>query len=162
MDNLDVMTLADDLTISAEAIIKHQQFLDSKRIYAVLDYMQVLNRPISEYFELIQEQYYEEEADHKLTLQNLDQPIKATTDRIMTNHVDGFVNQGEINFTYNHEDPFAEGKYDRKVDFHVLSYGLKVIGAVVPVMGVEALKQHVSKDAILSLGLSTYALEHQA
>ena len=162
MNNLDAITLADDLTISADAIIKHQQFLDSKRIYEVIDYLNVLDHPINEYFEMKQETYYETESDHKLTLQNLEEPLKLVADRILTNHVDGFVEQNEINFTYNHEDPFTDGKYDRKVDFHVLSYGLKVIGAVILVIGVEALKQHVSKDGILSLGLATYALEHQA
>ena len=68
----------------------------------------------------------------------------------MTNHVDGYVDKDEINLTYNHE-----------IDYHVITYSLKVIGAVQSIAAKD-LEEVLSKDAVLSLGLATYALEHNA
>ena len=83
--------------------------------------------------------------------------MRELSDRILTNHVDGYVDQDEINLTYNHEDPLQDGSYDRATDLHVLLYSLKVIGAV-RAIAPNDLKKVLSKDAVLSLGLAANAL----
>ena len=43
----------------------------------------------------------------------------------------------------------------------IITYSLKVIGAVQSIAAKD-LEEVLSKDAVLSLGLATYALEHNA
>lgn len=158
MNTIDSLTLADDLQLAGTKIIKKQQPLDAERVYKFIDSLAVLDKPISAYFTMKQEDYYENESDKKLTLQHLTEPLADMHDRILTNHVDGYVQNDEINFTYNHEDPYADDYYSRKTDFHVLSYSLKVVTAMIPVIGADNLKTKISKDAILSIGLAAYNL----
>lgn len=157
MDNLTTMTLADDIALSQEKIINGQQDLNTKRIYNEINSLGILDKPIEDYFDMTQDEYYNSESDGKLTLLHLDQPLRELNDRILTNHVDGYVDQDEINLTYNHEDPWQDGSYDRATDLHVLLYSLKVIGAV-RAIAPDDLKKVLSKDAVLSLGLAVAAL----
>ena len=161
MEKLDTMMLADDLALSQDKILSGEQQLDTEAIYKVIDNLNVLNNPIKDYFEMTQEQYYEAESDHKLTLLNLSDKLVNLHDRILTNHVDGYVDKDEINLTYNHENPYADDMYNAEVDYHVLTYSLKVIGAV-QAIAAEDLQEVLSKDAVLSLGLATYALAQNA
>ena len=101
MDNLTTMTLADDIALSQEKIINGQQDLNTKRIYNEINSLSILDKPIEEYFDMTQDEYYNSEFDGKLTLLHLDQPLRELNDRILTNHVDGYVDQEEINLTYN-------------------------------------------------------------
>lgn len=157
MDNLTTMTLADDLAVSQDKIISGQQDLDTKKIFQEIDNLGVLNKPITDYFTMSEDEYYNSESDGKLTLIHLTDPLSNLHDRILTNHVDGYVDKDEINLTYNHEDPFEDGNYDRTTDMHVLLYSLKVIGAV-RAIAPNDLKTVLSKDAVLSLGLAANAL----
>lgn len=157
MEKLDIMMLADDLALSAEKIASGEQAFAADQVYAMIDSLQVLAHPIKDYFAMSEEDYYENESDHKLTLLNLDQPLGQLHDRILTNHVDGYVDKNEINLAYNHEDPYADGIYAASVDLHVLVYSLKVIGAV-NAIAAATLKEVISKDAVLSLGLAAHAL----
>lgn len=158
MDKFAIMTLADDLTLSQEQILSGQQDLDIERIYKALDGLKVLAKPVQSYLDASQESYYNsEESDHKLDLLHLSEPMQDVHDRILTDHVDGFVDQGKIHLTYNHEDPYADGVYDPEVDFHVLAYSLKVIGAVYSIAS-EDLCKVLSKDAVLSIALTANAL----
>lgn len=161
MNHFDTMMLADDLALSQDQIVQGQQGLDDERVYKVIDNLHVLKKPINEYFSMTEEQYYETESDHLLNLLHLDQKLTQLHDRILTNHVDGYVDKDELNLTYNHEDPYEDGSYDKTTDFHVLMYSLKVIGAVQAVAA-EDIPNILSKDAVLSLGLATYALKHNA
>jgi hypothetical protein len=158
MDKFAIMTLADDLALSQDQILNGQQDLDTKRINKALDSLKVLANPVQSYLDDSQESYYNsDESDHKLDLLHLSEPMAAVHDRILTNHVDGFVDQNKIHLTYNHEDPYADGVYDPEVDFHVLSYSLKVIGAVYSV-DPDDLRKVLSKDAVLSIALAANAL----
>lgn len=157
MKKLDTMMLADDLALSQDKILSGEQNFDAESIYTVIDNLNVLNNPIKDYFEMSEEQYYEAESDHKLALLNLSEKLVNLHDRILTNHVDGYVDKDEINLTYNHEDPYEDDLYNPEVDYHVLVYSLKVIGAV-QVVAAKDLQEVLSKDAVLSLGLATYTL----
>lgn len=157
MEKLDTMMLADDLALSQDKVLNNEQSFDAEAVYKVIDNLGVLNNPIKDYFKMTQEQYYEAESDHKLTLLNLSDQLINLHDRILTNHVDGFVDQDQINLTYNHEDPYEDDLYNPETDYHVLVYSLKVIGAVQAVASKD-LKEVLSKDAALSLGLAAYAL----
>lgn len=156
MENLTTMNLADELAASQDQIISGEEKLDLEKIFAEIDSLHILDKPIKDYLLMKSEDYYEE-SDSKLTLLNMDQPLSEVEDRILTNHVDGYVDKNEINLTYNHENPFEDGNYDRATDFHVLLYSLKVIGAVRAVDAVD-LQKVLSKDAVLSLGLAANAL----
>jgi hypothetical protein len=160
MDKLTITTLADDLAVSQEQIIAGQQTLDEKRVYAVLDGLGILDHSITTYFDQSQDAYYGSESNHQLNLLNLQYPLKDLQDRILTNHVDGFVDQNKLHLTYNHENPFEDGLYSRETDFHVLLYSLKVIGAVYSIAP-DDLTKVLTKDAVLSLGLAAYSLVHQ-
>lgn len=161
MEKLDTMMLADDLALSQDKILSGEQNFDAEAVYKVIDNLRVLNNPIKDYFEMTEEQYYEAESDHKLTLLNLSDKLVDLHDRILTNHVDGYVDKDEINLTYNHEDPYEDDLYNAEVDYHVLTYSLKVIGAVQSIAAKD-LREVLSKDAVLSLGLATYALAQNA
>lgn len=160
MDKLTITTLADGLAVSQVQIIAGQQSVDEKRVYAALDDLSILDHSITTYFDQSQDSYYNSESNHQLNLLNLQDPLKNLHDRILTNHVDGFVDQGKIHLTYNHENPFEDGIYSRETDFHVLLYSLKVIGAVYSI-DPQDLTRVLTKDAVLSLGLAAYNLAHQ-
>lgn len=157
MEKLAIMTLADDLAANQESILNQEIDFDAEAVYQAIDSLKVLHNPIKEYFKMTQEEYYDTESDHKLTLINLSEQLTDLHDRILTNHVDGFVDQNEINLTYNHENPYEDDFYNNVVDFHVVTYGLKVIGAVQAIAAKE-LQAVLSKDALLSIGLATYSL----
>ena len=121
MEKMTTTTLADDLALAQEKILNDQQELDVDRIDQVIDSLGVLTKPVVQYLDAKQEAY-DAESDHKLTMLQLSQPIKALHDRILTNHVDGYVDQKEIHFTYNHEDSYEDGAYDPEKEFHFLVY----------------------------------------
>ncbi len=158
MEKLEIVTLADDLAANQESILNKETDFDAEAVYRVIDNLHVLHKPIKEYFGMTQEEYYDTESDHKLTLIKLSEQLTDLHDRILTNHVDGFVDKNEINLTYNHENPYEDGFYNDIVDFHVVSYSLKVIGAVEEVAQ-KTLQGVLSKDALLSIGLAAHALE---
>lgn len=161
MEKLETMILADDLALSQDKILSGEQNFDAEAVYKVIDQLGILNNPIKDYFDLTQEQYYEAESDHKLALLQLSNNLVDLHDRILTNHVDGYVDKNEINLTYNHEDPYQDDLYNAEVDYHVLTYSLKVIGAV-QAIAAEDLHEVLSKDAVLSLGLASHALAKNA
>src|SRR5699024_11452282 len=105
-------------------IINSQQDLNTKRIYNEINSLDILDKPIEEYFDMTQDEYYNSESDGKLTLLHLDKPLRELSDRILTNHVDGYVDQDEINLTYNHENLLPDGCYDLATDLHVLLYSV--------------------------------------
>lgn len=159
MDNLTTMTLTDELAAKQDEIISGEEKLNLSKIYDEINSLEVLAKPIQDYFEMTQDEYYNSESDGKLNLLQLNEKLGSLNDRILTNHVDGYVDKGEVNFTYNHENPTIDGLYDRKTDFNVLLYSLKVIGAV-RAIAPDELKKVLSKDAVLSLGLAAHALEN--
>ena len=80
-------------------------------------------------------------------------------DRVQVNHVDGSLEGHDINFTYNHEDPYAEKEYQVKTDINLVNYSFTVIGAVYDNTIVADVRNSISKDAILSIGLAAHAIE---
>lgn len=157
MDKLATMELADELAAAQDKILNGEEKLDTARVYQAIDDLGVLNDPISKYFDRTEDEYYETESDHYLALTNLSSKLSDLHDRILTNHVDGFVDKDEINFTYNHENAYADDSYVARVDMHVLVYGLKVLGATLAIAP-EDVRSVLSKDAVLSLGLAAHAL----
>ena len=153
MEKLDTMMLADDLALSQDKILNGEQDFDAEAVYKVIDNLGVLNNPIKDYFNMTEEQYYEAESDHKLTLIKLSDKLTSLHDRILTNHVDGYVDKDE--------DPYEDDMYDPATDYRVIVYSLKVIGAV-QAIAARDLQEVLSKDAVLSIGLAAYALAHNA
>lgn len=161
MEKLDTMTLADNLADNQESILNQEIDFDAEAVYRVIDNLHVLHKPVKDYFGMTQEQYYETESDHKLTLINLSEQLTDLHDRILTNHVDGYADQNKINLTYNHENPYEDDFYNESVDLHVVTYSLKVIGAV-QAIAPKVLQEVLSKDAVLSIGLAAHALADNA
>ena len=161
MEKLDTMMLADDLALSQDKILNGEQDFGAEAVYRVIDNLGVLNNPIKDYFDMTEEQYYEAESDHKLTLIKMDSKLTDLHDRILTNHVDGFVDKDEINLTYNHENPYEDDLYDPTTHYREIVYSLKVIGAV---QAIEAkdLQEELYNDAVLSMGLASDAAAHNA
>lgn len=161
MEKLDTMKLADDLALLQDKVLGKEQSFNADAVYKIIDDLGVLDKPIKDYFNMTEDQYYESESDHKLTLVNLSEKLTDLHDRILTNHVDGYVDKDQIHLTYNHENPYEDDFYNPEVDYHVITYSLKVIGAVQSVAAKD-LQGVLSKDAVLSLGLATYALANNA
>lgn len=161
MEKLDTMMLADDLALSQDKILNGEQDFDAEAVYKVIDNLGVLNNPIKDYFDMTEEEYYEAESDHKLTLIKMADKLTDLHDRILTNHVDGYVDKDEINLIYNHENPYEDDLYDPATDYRVIVYSLKVIGAVQSIAAKD-LQEVLAKDAVLSVGLAAYALAHNA
>lgn len=158
MAKLTAVQIADELTLDRDNIVKNHVF-DAQKIYQLIDNFQILAHPVKDYFEMTEEDYYANESDKLLTLQESKVKLKDLHDRILTNHVDGFVEKSEINLTYNHEDPYLDHQYSRETDFEVLSYSLKVISALEAIIGAKELKEFWAKDAVLSLALAAYNLD---
>ena len=161
MEKLDTMKLADDLALLQDKVLGKEQSFNADAVYKIIDGLGVLDKPIKDYFNMTEDQYYESESDHKLTLVNLSEKLTDLHDRILTNHVDGYVDKDQIHLTYNHENPYEDDFYNPEVDYHVITYSLKVIGAVQSVAAKD-LQGVLSKDAVLSLGLAIYALANNA
>ena len=138
-----------------------EQDLDVENVNKETDNKGIVKHKIKDYFDMTEEQYYEAESDHKLTLIKMANKLTDLHDRILTNHVDGYVDKDEINLTYNHEDPYEDDLYDPATDYRVIVYSLKVIGAV-QAIAAKDLQEVLSKDAVLSIGLAAYALAHNA
>ena len=108
---------------------------------------------------MTEEDYYQNESDHRLTLQNPKNKLSELHDRVQVNHVDGSLDAHEVNFTYNHEDPYISEDYKVKTDLNIVNYSFTVIGAVYDNTIVADVRNSLSRDAILSIGLAAHAIE---
>ncbi len=131
---------------------------DAERVYSVIDNLEVLRKPIKEYFDMTEEDYYENESDHRLTLQHPDSKLSSLKDRVLVNHVDGSLADHNVHFTYNHENPFPDNEYSAKFDVDLINYSFIVIGAVFANTIIADVRNSISKDAILSIGLAAKAI----
>lgn len=159
MNSETISTLADWLYTNRNKIEDKSEKFDAQKVYDILDSLEVLRKPIKEYFDMTEDDYYQNESDHLLTLQKPDQKLSELHDRVQVNHVDGSLEGHDINFTYNHEDPYAEDEYQVKVDINLVNYSFTVIGAVYDNTIVADVRNSISKDAILSIGLAAHAIE---
>ncbi|RHW48619.1 hypothetical protein DS832_00680 [Bombilactobacillus bombi] len=155
-----VSQMADWLEDHVSEIVAHKTQLDVQKINEIIDDLAILRHPVQEYLTMTEEQYYENESDHQLTLQNDKQPLSKLQDRVLVNHVDGSFAKSEINFTYNHEHPFAGGQYDVTNDLHTIEYALEVIGAVVANTIMADVRNNLSQDAVLSIALAAAAVDN--
>lgn len=159
MNSETISTLADWLYTNRKKIEDKSEKFDAQKVYNILDSLEVLRKPIKEYFDMTEDDYYQNESDHRLTLQNPDQKLSELHDRVQVNHVDGSLEGHDINFTYNHEDPYAEKEYQVKTDINLVNSSFTVIGAVYDNTIVADVRNSISKDAILSIGLAAHAIE---
>ncbi|MGX4644595.1 MULTISPECIES: hypothetical protein [Holzapfeliella] len=161
MSKLAILQLSDEITDLQKEIVNQSQSIDLAKLFKTLDDLKVLNQKAETYVEMTQDDYYQNESDHRLTLEKMDQPLASLSDRILTNHVDGLPEEEQLNFDYNHEAVLENDKYDREMDFHVLSYSLKVISAAAAVVGMDNLSNALSKDAIVSIILAAHNLQNR-
>jgi len=159
MNSETISNLADWLYTNREKIEDKSQEFDAQKVYDVLDSLEVLRKPIKEYFDMTEEDYYQNESDHRLTLQNPKNKLSELHDRVQVNHVDGSLDAHEVNFTYNHEDPYISEDYKVKTDLNIVNYSFTVIGAVYDNTIVADVRNSLSRDAILSIGLAAHAIE---
>ncbi|PMD67901.1 hypothetical protein [Companilactobacillus nuruki] len=159
MNSETISNLADWLYTNRTKIEDKSEEFDAQKVYDILDSLEVLRKPIKDYFDMTEDDYYQNESDHRLTLQNPDNKLIELHDRVQVNHVDGSLAGHEINFTYNHEDPYADGNYKVKTDINLIDYSFTVIGAVYDNTIIADLRNAISKDAILSIGLAAHAVE---
>ncbi|KRL67070.1 hypothetical protein [Companilactobacillus versmoldensis] len=158
MNSETISELGEWIDDNASSIEDKSVQFDAQRVYGVIDHLEVLRKPIQEYFDMTEEDYYENESDHRLTLQNADAKLSELKDRVLVNHIDGSLAGHTVNFTYNHEDPFPDGEYKPKVDVDLINYSFIVIGAVFANTIIADVRNSISKDAILSIGLAAKAL----
>jgi len=159
MNSETISNLADWLATNKKKIEDKSQKLDAQKVYDILDALEVLRKPIKEYFDMTEEDYYQNESDHRLTLQNPKNKLSELHDRVQVNHVDGSLDAHEVNFTYNHEDPYISEDYKVKTDLNIVNYSFTVIGAVYDNTIVADVRNSLSRDAILSIGLAAHAIE---
>jgi hypothetical protein len=159
MNSETISELAEGLFKNSKDIQNKSKKLDVQKVYDIIDGLEVLRKPIKDYFDMTEDDYYQNESDHQLTLQNPDNKLIQLHDRVQVNHVDGSLSDHNVHFTYNHEDPYAEGSYKAKTDLNLIEYSLTVVGAVYDNTIVADVRNSVSKDAILSIGLAAKAIE---
>ena len=159
MNSETISLLAEWLDQNAEKVEAQSKKLDVLKVYDVIDKLEVLRKPIKDYFDMTEDDYYQNESDHRLTLQHPEAKLSELHDRVLVNHVDGSLSGHDVNFTYNHEDPYASGSYKAKVDVNLIEYSFTVIGAVYNNTIVADVRNSISKDAILSIGLAARAIE---
>lgn len=148
--------LADYLEAHNDKIKIGEEKFDPQTIYAALDQLAILAKPVQDYFTISEDDYYEQESDHLLTLQDGKKPLGELQDRIIVTHTDGELSAGDLRYTYAHEDAYSTG-YDVQTDLHILTYGLEVIGATDRLDHVQVQKT-LAKDAVLSLALAAKAV----
>ncbi|WP_338232945.1 hypothetical protein [Companilactobacillus muriivasis] len=159
MNSETISKLAEKLYEDRNKIEEKSQTFEAQAVYDILDSLEVLRKPIREYFDMTEDDYYQNESDHRLTLQSPTHKLSELHDRVQVNHVDGSLDAHEINFTYNHEDPYAGGDYKVKTDLNLVSFAFTVIGAVYDNTIVADVRNSLSKDAVLSIGLAAHAIE---
>ena len=159
MNSETISELGEWLDDNASGVEDKSVNFEAQRVYDVIDNLEVLRKPIKEYFDLTEEDYYENESDHRLTLQSPNSKLSELKDRVLVNHIDGSLAKHEVNFTYNHENPFPDGEYKPEVDVNLVQYSFIVIGAVFANTIIADVRNSISKDAILSIGLAAKALE---
>jgi len=159
MNSETISVLAEKLYEDRNKIEDKSQKFTAQEVYDILDSLEVLRKPIKEYFDMTEDDYYQNESDHRLTLQHPTQKLSELHDRVQVNHVDGSLADHNINFTYNHEDPFVSGDYKVKTDLDLVSFAFSIIGAVYDNTIVADVRNSLSKDAILSIGLAAHAIE---
>lgn len=153
MEREAIKQYADWLELNTTDIIaQHVQF-DPSKVYEIVDQLQVFKQPVQQILEMTQESYYQQLSDHKLTLQGERDLMTHLQDRVLVNHVDGSITDRQIHFEYNHEDNFSGG-YSARKDLHLLTYGLKVIGAMVVISDFKLVQENLSADAAISLALA--------
>lgn len=161
MSKLAILQLSDEITELEKEIVSQNKAIDLAQLFSALDDLKVLNQKAENYIEMSQDDYYQSESDHRLTLEKMDQPLSTLSDRVLTNHVDGLPEKEALNFDYNHETVLEDGQYNREMDFHVLSYSLKVISAAATVVGIDNLSASLSKDAVVSIILAAHNLQNR-
>ncbi|MFD1418580.1 hypothetical protein [Companilactobacillus keshanensis] len=159
MNSETISEFADWIYKNSKDVEKKAAKLDVEKVYELIDNLAILRKPIKEYFDMTEEDYYQNESDHRLTLQNPTSKLNELHDRVQVNHVDGSLSGHDINFTYNHEDPYADGEYKAKTDIHLIEYAFTVIGAVYDNTIVSDVRNALSNDAVLSIGLAAKAIE---
>ncbi|MCD2255575.1 hypothetical protein FHQ08_02460 [Lactobacillus sp. CC-MHH1034] len=158
MQQENIAQLADWLEAHKDGIADRSTKLDVTEVFAVIDSLAVLNQPVTDYLAMTEDAYDEKESDHKFTLDTGDTILAELKDRILINHVDGVTDEGELNFNYNHEDAFKSG-YQVKTDLNILTYGFEVVGAAAILVDPATLKQNLSKDAVVSLGIAANSID---
>ncbi|MFC6171404.1 hypothetical protein [Loigolactobacillus jiayinensis] len=148
--------LADYLEAHNDKIKIGDEKFDPQLIYAALDQLAVLAKPVQDYFTISEDDYYEHESDHLLTLQKGKAPLGELKDRIIVTHTDGELSNGDLRYSYAHEDAYSAG-YDVQTDLHLLTYGLEVVGAT-DNLDHEQTQKTLAKDAVLSLALAAKAV----
>ncbi|WP_125607804.1 hypothetical protein [Lapidilactobacillus bayanensis] len=148
---------ADWLEENSNDIIARRTQFDAKQVYNIVTELKIFDQPVTAYLQMSQDDYYATTSDHKLTLQGDVEPLSQLQDRVLINHVDGSLTEGQINFAYNHEDNFSGG-YSARKDLNLITYGLEVVGAVANVGGFGLVQQNLSKDAAVSLLLAANSL----
>lgn len=159
MNSDTISEFADWIYKNSKEIENKSTKLDTQKVYDLINDLEILRKPIKEYFDMTEEDYYQNESDHRLTLQNSTGTLGELHDRVQVNHVDGSFSGHDINFTYNHEDPYADGEYKVKTDIHLIEYAFTVIGAVYDNTIVSDIRNALSNDAVLSIGLAAKAIE---
>ncbi|MGR3742421.1 hypothetical protein [Companilactobacillus sp. DQM5] len=160
MNFSEISEFASKLYDDTKDIENKKKKLDVEKIYEFIDEISLLRKPIKEYFDMTENEYYEEESDHGLTLQDKDQKLSQLHDRVLLNHVDGSMTKEEINFTYNHENPYDDdGKYQPIEDLHIISFAFEIIGAVSANTRIGNIRNILSRDALLSIGLAANAVD---
>lgn len=158
MQQGEIAKLADWLEAHKTGIADRSTKLDKKQIFKIIDALKVFQQPIITYFDMTEDQYDQAESDHKFTIEEGRHKLTEIKDRIMINHLDGTITSGELNFTYNHETSIKD-TYQVKVDLNILTYGLEVLGAAAAIVDLAEIKQHLSKDAAMSLAIAAYAID---
>ncbi|WP_125768991.1 hypothetical protein [Lapidilactobacillus wuchangensis] len=153
MERDAIKQYADWLQTNTDDIIAQHVKFDPNKVYEIIDQLKIFKKPVTEIMAMTEEDYYQQLSDHKLTLQGERDVLTHLQDRVLINHVDGSITQRQIHFSYNHEDNFAGG-YSARKDLHLLTYGLKVIGAVVVISDFELVQENISADAAVSLALA--------
>nr|SFZ88692.1 hypothetical protein LREN565_1805 [Loigolactobacillus rennini] len=148
--------LADYLEEHNDQIKIGDEKLATESIYTALNQLHVLKQPVQDYFTISEDQYYQQESDHLLTLQGGTKPLSDLQDRIIVTHTDGEPSDGSLRYNYAHEDAYSAG-YDVQTDLHILTYGLEVIGATEQ-LDHELVQNNLAKDAVLSLALAARAI----
>lgn len=81
MEQLTMVSLADKLSAQHDIIISDKQTINVADIFEQIDNLHILQKSAKEYIDMTQEQYYDQESDGKLTILQMDKPLKLLKDQ---------------------------------------------------------------------------------
>ncbi|BDR57546.1 hypothetical protein [Xylocopilactobacillus apis] len=159
MKKEEIKNLYEELVKDREAYEDNLKKYPVEKIETFINDLGIFEKPVGEIMMMSQDDYSQDLSDNRFSFDFSGHRMDKLMDRIIINHTDGSVNEGKINLTYSHEDPYESGQYNVKTDFNIIQYGMAILSALSEIVEPEKIVEVLSPDATVSLMLACKAIK---